>query len=536
MSENEKMNWKPLITIVFSMVMMYITSFSINVLISPIVKELNWSVSGLQLVIVSASLIAGTLMVTAGRLGDKIGKKKVFLIGSIIYTIGLTVVVLSPNSTIFSLGWAVIWPLGMVMIIPTSVALIMYFYEGAQRATAFGIYGAVLAVVSALAPLLVGYLANIVGWRIALALSPLFGVITIISAISLPETTKDKSIKIDLLSVVLSVAAFGLLLITTTMAGNYGWFYEKRPFIIGETEISLFGLSVIPFLYLISIALILLFFKRGASLLKKGEAPLLNAAILKNSSFTVGMIVQALLYFLVAAVIFVLSVFVQSGAKFDSFSTALTTLPASAGVAVFSFFTSSLGKKIAPKWIIIGGFVLVGIGIYLLGNSASIDMKPMTVLTGTLCFGIGCGLVMAQIATVTMMRVKPEQDGEASGLSETLKEIIGQGFAIAFAGSILFGAVYTNMVEGYEQTESLSLSEGEKMEIVVELEDTFAEITEVEEREFVRELPEKTKVAYQDIVDNSAEKAFARTMWVINIFVGIALVLSFFLPGDKLED
>ena len=191
MSENTKMNWKPLIVIILSMIMMYITSFSINVLIAPIVNDLNWSVSGLQLVMVSASLIAGTLMVTAGRLGDKIGKKKVFLIGSIIYTIGLTIVVLSPSSTIFSIAWAVIWPLGMVMVIPTSVALIMYFYDGAQRATAFGIYGAVLSVVSAVAPLIVGFLANEVGWRVALGLSPLFRVLTIISAFSLPETSKD---------------------------------------------------------------------------------------------------------------------------------------------------------------------------------------------------------------------------------------------------------------------------------------------------------------------------------------------------------
>ena len=75
-------------------------------------------------------------------------------------------------------------------------------------------------------------------------------------------------------------------------------------------------------------------------------------------------------------------------------------------------------------------------------------MSPFTVVAGTLLFGVGCGLVMAQIATITMINVKPEQNGEASGLSETLKEIIGQGFAIAFAGSILFGAVYSSMVDG----------------------------------------------------------------------------------------
>jgi len=536
MSTAEKTNWKPLITIIFSMIMMYITSFGINVLIGPIVKDLGWSVSGLQFVIVAASLVSGTLMVTSGRLGDKIGKKKIFLLGSIIYTIGLIVVVLSPTSTIFSIAWALIWPFGMVLVIPTSVALIMHFYHGAQRATAFGIYGAVLSVISAFGPLLLGVLANEFGWRIALALSPAFGVITIILAFGLPETSKDSSIKIDITSVLLSVGSFGMFLIATLMASNYGWLMAKRPFVLGGTEISLGGLSIVPFVYVFAILLMYLFVKRGNQLSKKGEAPLLNVSILKNASFTIGMIVQGLLYFLIAAVIFVISVFVQAASGFDSLDTALTTLPASLGVAVFALFTPGLGQKIAPKWLIIFGFILIFLGIYFLGADTAVVMTPWTILKGTILFGVGCGLVMGQIATITMLRVKPEENGEASGLSETMKEIIGQGFAIAFAGSVLFGAVYTNMAEGYAEVEFIVSSDQDKEAIIVELEDTFMEITPDEEKMWVaNELPEKTKAAYNDIIVKSSEGAFSKTMWMLNVFVLISILLSFFLPGDKLS-
>ncbi len=532
----EKTNWGPLITIIASMVMMYITSFSINVLIGPIVKDLNWSVSGLQMVIVSASLIAGTLKVTAGRLGDKIGKKKVFLIGSIIYTAGLTAVVLSPNSTVFSISWAIIWPLGMVMVIPTSIALIMYFYQGSQRAQAFGIYGAVLMAISAFAPLIVGYLASSFGWRIALALSPAFGVITILLAFSLPETTKDENIKIDGVSVFMSVVSFGLLLITTTLAPEYGWFFEKRPLVINGMEIHLWGLSIVPFLYFHSVIFLIAFFNRGKKLAREGQTPLLNAEILKNVPFTIGMLVQALLYFLFAAVLFVLSVFVQSVSGFDSFQTALTTLPISLGVAVFSFFTPGLGKKIAPKWIIIAGFILVLVGTYLLGQEVSVEMTPMSSVLGSVVVGVGCGLVMGQIATVTMMKVPAEQNGEASGLSETLKEIIGQGFAIAFSGAVLFGSVYSNMTHEYEQMESIDLTEEEEKVVMIELEDTFQAITPAEEQEFIQSLPEKTQGAYQEIVNRSAENAFVRTMYVLDIFVVLCIIMSFFLPNDKIRE
>lgn len=533
--KQERTNWNPLIAIVASMVMMYITSFSINVLISPIVTDLGWSVSGLQLVIVSASLIAGSLQVTAGRLGDKVGKKKIFILGTIIYTIGLTIVVLAPNSNIFSIAWALIWPIGMVLVIPTSVALIMYFYSGSQRATAFGIYGAVLSVVSALAPLLVGYMANYTGWRIALALSPLFGIVTILLALRMPETKKDESIKIDLPSVLLSLLSFGTFLIATTMATQYGWLMEKRPFILGDTQINLGGLSIVPVLYLIAIGLLIFFLRRGKSLMSKGQSPLLDGSILKDKTFTIGAIIQSVLYFLIAAILFVVSVFVQSAAGFDSFDTALATLPASIGVAIFSFFTSGLGKKIMPKWIIITGFIVLCVGIFILKGSVGVDIGPMSLLPGMLIFGVGSGLVMAQIATVTMLSIKPEDEGGASGLSETMKEIIGQGFAIAFAGAILFGGVYSSMTKEYQRVESIELTSAEEQIILIELEDTFQTITETEEQEFIKSLPEKTQNEYQNIVDNAAIKGLNGTLNVLVFFVIISVALAFFLPNVKLE-
>lgn len=533
--EQTNESWYPLIVIVFSMIMMYITSFSVNVLISPIVKDLEWSISGLQMVIVAASLISGTLQVTAGRLGDKLGKKKIFLIGTIIYTIGITLVVMAPNSFIFSLAWALVWPFGMVLVIPTSIALILYFYSGSQRATAFGIYGGVLSVVAAAAPLIVGLMSNELGWRIALGLSPIFGVITILLALKMPETSKDASITIDIPSVILSVLSFGIFLISTTLASQYGWFFEKRPFSIAETIIPLGGLSIVPVLYGISLLLLLLFLQRGKQLTKKGVDPLLDASIFKYKTFSLGSIVQAILYFLIAAVLFIFSVFVQAAAGFDAFSTALATLPVSIGVAIFAFFTPSLGQKIAPKWIVAFGFATMIAGMLLLIGASSVEATPLSFSPGMLLFGIGGGLVMAQIVTITMLDIKKEEEGGASGLSETMKEILGQGFAIAFAGAILFTGVYSNMVDSYQKVESIQLTQTEQSKLVVELEDTFNSITPVQEQEYIKKLPQKTQNAYQEIVNSSAEKALQNTVYTLVLSALLALILTLFLPNFKLE-
>ncbi len=535
MEIEKKQSWKPLIAIALSMVMMYITTFGVNVLISAIVTDLNTTVANLQFVIVAASLVAGSLMVTAGRLGDKFGKKKIFVIGVIIYATGLTTVVFSPNVALFTLAWAVIWPAGMVLIIPTSIALIMYFYKGTHRALAFGVYAGVLAAVAAIAPVVVGFIADNVGWRLALALSPIMGVVTVLFSATLPETDKDDTVSIDLPSVVLSVFSFGLFLITTTMAGQYGWFFQKRTLVIGGQAVGLFGLSIVPILYLVSFILLSIFLYRGSQLKKRGDSPLLDVSLLKNSPFTLGMGIRSLIFLVNAGFLFAVSVFLQAGVRFDGLRTALTTLPYSVVLAIFSFATPGLGKHLAPKWLVVIGSIIMCIGIWLTGHYATLKMQPSDLMLAMILVGAGSGFIMAQSTGITMMMVKPEQSGEASGLSETLKEIIGQGFAVALAGSILFGAVYSSMVNDYAKLEDLKLSKKEHQKIVVELEDTFQSISEEDEAKFVSTLPEKTRNAYMQIVKDASEKGLDAALMAMNVVLVIIIVLAFGLPARKLE-
>jgi hypothetical protein len=160
----------------------------------------------------------------------------------------------------------------------------------------------------------------------------------------------------------------------------------------------------------------------------------------------------------------------------------------------------------------------------------------MDLLLAMILVGAGAGLIMAQIATVTMSTVTQEQGGAASGLSETAKEIVGQGFAIALAGSVLFGAVYSAMADDYAMLEGASLSQIEHQNIVVELEDTFQEITKTEEQAFIATLPAKTRAAFPQIVDQAAVRGLAAALRAMAVVVAIMLLLSLFLPAGRTED
>jgi len=149
--------------------------------------------------------------------------------------------------------------------------------------------------------------------------------------------------------------------------------------------------------------------------------------------------------------------------------------------------------------------------------------------------GAGSGLIMAQYTGITMMAVAPEQSGEASGLSETMKEIIGQGFAIALAGSVLFGAVYGSMVNDYARLEGETLTKSEHMKIIVELEDTFQAISEEEEATFVASLPDKTKKAYRQIVEDAGKKGLNAALMTMNVFLVMIAGLALMVPARKME-
>jgi len=292
---------------------------------------------------------------------------------------------------------------------------------------------------------------------------------------------------------------------------------------------------VVPLLYAISAVLLLVFLYRGRQLKNRGDSPLLDASLLKNVPFAIGMTIGALFFLVNAGYIFAVSVYLQAGVRFEGLQTALTTLPFSVVLAILSFATPGLGKKIAPKWIVVAGAVVMGFGIFMAGQLANMNMTPLDLLLPMVLAGAGSGLIMAQYTGITMMTVTPEQSGEASGLSETMKEIIGQGFAIALAGSVLFGAVYGSMVNDYAKLEGETLTKSEHMKIVVELEDTFQAISEEEEATFVASLPDKAKKAYQQIVEDAGKKGLNAALATMNVFLIAIVGLALLVPTSKME-
>jgi hypothetical protein len=175
-------------------------------------------------------------------------------------------------------------------------------------------------------------------------------------------------------------------------------------------------------------------------------------------------------------------------------------------------------------------------GLYMINGSLAVSMGLYDVLPGMLVAGLGAGLMMAQGTGVTMMSVSPEQSGAASGLSETMKEVVGQGFAVALAGAILFGTVYSSMTDSYAEIEGITMDAAEKQQVIIALEDTFQEITEAAEQDYIKTLPENTQQRYTEIVMRASEEGVQAAITMTQFMLLVCFGLAMLLPATKLSD
>src|SRR3954468_17818119 len=161
--------WLPISVLAAAQFVMVLDSSVMNVSISQIVKDLDTTISGVQLAITAYTLVMAALMLAGAKLGDILGRDRTFVIGLTIYGVGSFITAVSPNLTVLLIGWSLIEGLGAVLVIPAIMSLIAAHYTGKQRALAFGIVGGVAGAAIAAGPLIGGWWTPELSWRYVFA-------------------------------------------------------------------------------------------------------------------------------------------------------------------------------------------------------------------------------------------------------------------------------------------------------------------------------------------------------------------------------
>lgn len=172
--------WGALTSLSLAMFIIVIDTTIMNVSISALVEDLNTTVSGVQAAISIYALVMAAFMLIGGKLADILGKKRIFLIGLLIYCTGTTIASFSTSLTMLIIGWSILEGLGAALMIPNIQTLLRGEYEGGDLAFSYGIISAVGAVGAALGPIVGGFFTTYVSWRWAFRTELVIAVIVLV--------------------------------------------------------------------------------------------------------------------------------------------------------------------------------------------------------------------------------------------------------------------------------------------------------------------------------------------------------------------
>lgn len=427
--------WTVLIMLAVAQFIMILDSSVMNVSISQVAESLGTTITGMQAAITLYALTMAAFMMTGAKLGDIWGRKRTFIIGSAIYAIGSFLTAISGSLPMLLTGWSLIEGLGAILVIPAIAALTAINYTGKDRITAFSILGVATGLAAALGPIIGGAVTTYLSWRYVFLAETVIMVILIMLSGKIADAKATSKPKLDILSVIMSASGMALAILGVLISKTYGWIQPLKIPIVNGVEIAPFGISIVAYMILAGILILILFGRRQRKLMDAGKSPLLDTSMLKIPVLKSGLASFSAQYFTIAAIFFVIPVYLQTILGYDALETGIKILPLSFGLVLMSPIGSRLSATVPAKRIVSSGKVLMFIGTVGMLGSIDLEMKSVLFFISMFIVGAGFGLLASQLGNLNMSSVDKSKSSEVGGLQGTFQNI-GTSLGVAIAGSI----------------------------------------------------------------------------------------------------
>lgn len=387
----------------------------VNVALVDIKSQLHTGVNALQWIIDGYALFFASFLLTAGAIGDKLGNKRIFILGLNLFTLASLFCGFSPSITFLEIG-RVFQGLGAALLVPASLALVNHIYsDEKKKAQALGIYGSIGGFGAALGPILGGLLVSIFSWRsIFIVNIPIALLCAFLTFSFVAESPKDKKRSFDIPGQLLGIISLSALTFV---------FIESKTF-------GPFSLPIISSAFICIIATILFIYRE-----KQTKSPMLPLQFFLNKTFSGATIISLLLFLNLYGELFVMSLFFQQIRHFSPALTGLALLPQGVALAIPTLFTGKLSAKIGVKTPIIIGTVC---GILGYGGLALITTSTAYVVIAATIIGIGLTMAFAvpAITIVIVGSVDKQYSGIASSIYNVTRQV-GSILGVAILGSLV---------------------------------------------------------------------------------------------------
>ncbi|AOP45945.1 MFS transporter [Streptomyces lydicus] len=392
----------------------------LNVALPSMQRELHASVSGMQWTIDAYTLVLASLLMLAGSTADRLGRRRIFTVGLVVFALGSLLCSLAPG-----LSWLVVFRMvqavGGSMLNPVAMSIITNtFTDPRERARAIGVWGGVVGISMAAGPVIGGLLVQSVGWRSIFWINVPIGALALFLTLRyVPESRAPRPRRVDPVGQLLVIALLGSLTYAIIEAPGAGW---TSPEILGFVLVALVSL----------VALI------GYE--RRRREPLIDLRFFHSAPFSGATVVAVCAFAALGGFLFVNTLYLQNIRGLSALEAGLYMLPMAGMTLVCAPLSGRLVGNRGPRLpLLLAGTTMGASGLLF----AAFDAQASNTLlfTGYVLFGIGFGLVNAPITNTAVSGMPRAQAGVAAAVASTSRQV-GQSLGVAVIGAVLAGGAH----------------------------------------------------------------------------------------------
>jgi EmrB/QacA subfamily drug resistance transporter len=386
----------------------------VNVALPSIGRELHATVSGLQWTVDAYTMVIASLLLLAGSTADRFGRRRIFQLGLLLFTLGSLLCSLAPNLT-FLVLFRMLQAVGGSMLNPVAMSIIRNTFEDPrERAQAIGLWGATVGLSLALGPVVGGALVGSIGWRSIFWINIPVGLAAIVlTALFVPESRAPHARRFDPIGQLLVITLLASLTYAIIEGPSLGW--------LSAPELSLFAL--------VAASLVALLWQESHR-----TEPLIELRFFRSVPFSGATVIAVSVFAALGGYLFLNTLYLQEVRGLSAFHAGLFTLPIAAMTLIFAPLSGRLvGRHGSRVPLVLGG---VGIAVSSIMLTSLSDTTPVGwLLVAYFVFGVGFGLVNPPITVTAVSGMPSAQAGVASAVASTSRQI-GQTLGVALAGAI----------------------------------------------------------------------------------------------------